>query len=112
MPPSSPNRGPHASYVTKGQKWSERQGCRYEAVVSNDVCKCDFIGEPWALLRPNEQVFDGSGGCVKGTRALNLEVLSCAVRSAFKAGVSPSRIVRHFGLSQSDVRKALASDAK
>jgi hypothetical protein len=32
-----------------------------------------------------------------------------AVRAAFKAGVKPSRIARQFGLSQSDVRKALAS---
>lgn len=31
-----------------------------------------------------------------------------AVRAAFKAGVSPSRIARQFGLSQSDVRKVLA----
>jgi DNA invertase Pin-like site-specific DNA recombinase len=33
-----------------------------------------------------------------------------AVRAAFKAGVTPSRIARQFGLSQSDVRKALATD--
>jgi transposase-like protein len=33
-----------------------------------------------------------------------------AVRAAFKAGISPSKIARQFGLSQSDVRKALASD--
>ena len=32
-----------------------------------------------------------------------------AVRAAFKAGVTPSRIARQFGLSQSQVRKALAS---
>ena len=32
-----------------------------------------------------------------------------AVRSAFKAGVTLSRIARQFGLSQSDVRRALAS---
>jgi hypothetical protein len=30
-----------------------------------------------------------------------------AVRAAFKAGVTPSRIARQFGLSQADVRKAL-----
>jgi hypothetical protein len=34
-----------------------------------------------------------------------------AVRAAFKAGIKPSRIARQFGLSQSDVRKALAMDA-
>jgi hypothetical protein len=32
-----------------------------------------------------------------------------AVRAAFKVGVKPSQIARQFGLSQSDVRKALAS---
>ena len=32
------------------------------------------------------------------------------VRAAFKAGITPSPIARQFGLSQSDVRKALASD--
>jgi hypothetical protein len=34
-----------------------------------------------------------------------------AVRAAFKAGVKPSQIARQFGISQSDVRKALSSDA-
>jgi hypothetical protein len=33
-----------------------------------------------------------------------------AVRAAFKAGVTPSRIARQFGIFQSNVRKALASD--
>jgi predicted DNA-binding protein (UPF0251 family) len=33
-----------------------------------------------------------------------------AVRAAFKAGVTLSQIARQFGVSQSDVRKALASD--
>jgi hypothetical protein len=32
-----------------------------------------------------------------------------AVRASFKAGITPSRIARQFGLSQSDVRKVLAS---
>jgi hypothetical protein len=31
-----------------------------------------------------------------------------AVRASFKAGVRPSQIARQFGLSQSDVRRALA----
>jgi hypothetical protein len=34
-----------------------------------------------------------------------------AVRAAFKAGVTPSRIARQFGISQSDVRKALVSES-
>jgi hypothetical protein len=33
-----------------------------------------------------------------------------AVRAAFKAGITPSRIARQFGISQSNIRKALASD--
>jgi DNA invertase Pin-like site-specific DNA recombinase len=34
-----------------------------------------------------------------------------AVRAAFKAGITPARIARQFGLSRSNVRKALATDA-
>ena len=33
-----------------------------------------------------------------------------AVRAAFEAGITPSRIARQFGISQSNVQKALASD--
>ena len=33
-----------------------------------------------------------------------------AVRATFKAGITPSRIARQFGISQSDVRKVLASE--
>jgi hypothetical protein len=33
-----------------------------------------------------------------------------AVRAAFKAGVTPARIAREFGISKSDVQSALASD--
>jgi hypothetical protein len=35
-----------------------------------------------------------------------------AVRAAFKAGVTPNRIAREFGLSRSDVQRVLASNAK
>jgi len=33
-----------------------------------------------------------------------------AVRAAFKAGITPAKIAKQFGISQSDVRKVLASD--
>ena len=33
-----------------------------------------------------------------------------AVRAAFKAGITPARIARQFGISRSNVRKALATD--
>jgi hypothetical protein len=35
-----------------------------------------------------------------------------AVRAAFKAGVRPSAIARQFGISQSDVRQALATEGR
>jgi hypothetical protein len=35
-----------------------------------------------------------------------------AVRAAFKAGIAPPRIAREFGISQSEVRNVLASDAR
>ncbi len=35
-----------------------------------------------------------------------------AVRAAFKAGIAPPRIAREFGISQSEVRKVLTSDAR
>lgn len=34
-----------------------------------------------------------------------------AIRAAFKAGFTPSRIARQFRISKSDVKKALASDS-
>ena len=48
------------------------------------------------------------------TRSDNAELLLTrgqlnAVRAAFKAGITPSRIARQFGISLSNVRKALAS---
>jgi hypothetical protein len=33
-----------------------------------------------------------------------------AIRAAFKAGVTPFRIAKQFGVSQADVRKALSND--
>ena len=35
-----------------------------------------------------------------------------AVRAAFKAGVTPARIAREFGISRSDVQRTIAGDAK
>jgi hypothetical protein len=49
-------------------------------------------------------VRDGAGSLTTGK--LN------AVRAAFKAGVKPSAIARQFGISQSDVRKALATEGR
>ena len=66
-----------------------------------------------------EQKRRGKKHPAKISRARRVEVVPAvtltqgklnAVRAAFKAGVTPSRIARQFGISQSDVRKALASD--
>jgi hypothetical protein len=46
-----------------------------------------------------------------GARSLTTGKLN-AVRAAFKAGVKPSAIARQFGISQSDVRKALAQGTR
>ena len=35
-----------------------------------------------------------------------------ALRAAFQAGVKPSAIARQFGISQSDVKRALAGDRR
>jgi hypothetical protein len=50
--------------------------------------------------RRQEAAEDGAGSLTTGK--LN------AVRAAFKAGVKPPAIARQFGISQSDVRRALA----
>jgi hypothetical protein len=47
---------------------------------------------------------DGAGSLTTGK--LN------AVRAAFKAGIKPPAIARQFGISQSDVRRALAQVAR
>src|SRR6516165_6507961 len=66
-----------------------------------------------------EQKRRGKKDPAKISRARRVEVVPSvtltqgklnAVRAAFKAGVTPSRIARQFGISQSDIRKALASD--
>jgi hypothetical protein len=54
--------------------------------------------------RRQEAAQDGAGSLTTGK--LN------AVRAAFKAGVKPSAIARQFGISQSDVRKALAQGTR
>jgi hypothetical protein len=60
--------------------------------------------KPAADAKPQAPVKDGAGSLTLGK--LN------AVRAAFKAGVKPSAIARQFGISQSDVRKALAAEGQ
>ena len=55
---------------------------------------------PDARPQQRQEAEDGAGSLTAGKQN--------AVRAAFKAGVKPSAIARQFGISQSDVRKALA----
>ena len=55
--------------------------------------------------RPRRAVSHG------GAASLTIGKLN-AVRAAFRAGVKPSAIAREFGISQADVKRALAGDGK
>lgn len=57
-----------------------------------------------AKPRPRQAVAKDGTGLTTGK--LN------AVRAAFKAGVKPIAIARQFGISQSDIRKALATEGR
>jgi hypothetical protein len=63
--------------------------------------------KPVAAAKPQrrQEAAEGGAGSLT-TGKLN------AVRAAFKAGVKPSAIARQFGVSQSDVRKALAQGSR
>jgi len=56
--------------------------------------------------RPRAEAIAKDGTGLLTTGKLN------AVRAAFKAGVKPSAIARQFGISQSDIRKALATERR
>ena len=58
-----------------------------------------------AKLHRRQEAAEYGGGSLT-TGKLN------AVRAAFKAGVKPSAIARQFGISQSDVRRALAQGTR
>jgi hypothetical protein len=74
----------------------------FDRLVSAVVAEQKRRGRKSALLNEGKrQVETSSTSLTRGQ--IN------AVLSAFKAGITPSRIARQFGLSQSDVRKALAS---
>ena len=60
--------------------------------------------KPYANPQRRQEAAEGGAGSLT-TGKLN------AVLAAFKAGVKPSAIAKQFGVSQSDVRKALAINA-
>ena len=63
-------------------------------------------GKSRAAVQPSQKHrVQPVGGCLT-TGKLN------AVRAAFGAGIKPTQIARQFGLSDAEVRKALASDQK
>lgn len=70
-------------------------------------------------LLPTDQTTNRSSQTDKSSHGRHVEAATVsltrgqvnAVHAAFKAGITPSRIARQFGLSRSEVRKALATDA-
>jgi hypothetical protein len=60
--------------------------------------------------KPSEHISDKRRGETASTPLTRGQIN--AVHAAFKAGVTPARIARQFGLSQSAVRKALAADTR
>jgi hypothetical protein len=68
--------------------------------------------------RPTEVVTQNHRSIEKASSRKHVDVAAVtlspgklnAVRAAFKAGVTPARIARQFGISQMNVRKALASE--
>jgi predicted DNA-binding protein (UPF0251 family) len=68
-----------------------------------------------SALRPSEMTTKRSPPTAKRRQVEIAEVTLTrgqvnAIRASFKAGITPSRIARQFGVSQADVRKALATD--
>jgi DNA-binding NarL/FixJ family response regulator len=62
-------------------------------------------------LAPNTRRQRSHAAGEEGAGSLTTGKLN-AVVAAFKAGVKPSAIARQFGISQSDVRKALAAQGR
>jgi DNA-binding transcriptional regulator LsrR (DeoR family) len=63
------------------------------------------------VMRKQKRSFRSASPARRGFRVMaNIEELERALRAAFNAGITPARIARQFGISQSNVRKALATD--
>jgi DNA invertase Pin-like site-specific DNA recombinase len=73
----------------------------FEAVASEAERRGRLLRTPPSRTPPVE---DAGGLLTKGK--LN------AVRAAFKAGVKPAAIARQFGISQGDVKRALAAEGR
>jgi hypothetical protein len=73
-------------------------------------------GDSMQSSRPTEEVRKNHRSPEKASKQVDAAAVTLspgklnAVRAAFKAGVTPVRIARQFGISQMNVRKALASD--
>jgi hypothetical protein len=66
---------------------------------------------PIGMMEKASPAHRNQGVAVDRTNPLTASKVN-AVRSAFNAGVKPSTIARQFGISQSDVRRALAEDGR
>ena len=105
---------------------NSRHFLRQRSTRPSDAARCRRVWQqvPWTIPRREDR--GPRAGCGRSAkrnesskvRPAHVAVLSLtrgqvnAVRAAFKAGIAPSRIAREFGISQSEVRKVLASDAR
>jgi hypothetical protein len=73
-------------------------------------------GDSMQSSRPTEEVKKDRRSTEKASKQVDAAAVTLspgklnAVRAAFKAGITPVRIARQFGISRMNVRKALASD--
>src|SRR6266702_4080678 len=95
--PASQVSSPKAAAVDK----AKRRGKLPSSLAASDgpTPRSRKRNEP-SKGRPAHAVLSLTGGQVN------------AVRAAFNAGIAPPRIAREFGISQSEVRKVLTSDAR
>ncbi len=87
---------------------ARRRG-RLPASLSTDSQKSDRHARDIAQAKMRKKVFAPRS---RQSDAVLKQGQINAVRAAFKAGVKPATIARKFGISQSIVRKAIASDER
>ena len=87
-----------------------------DLLIAASVEEAKRRGRLPASIKPSPPVEPEGPSSSKDKRRAELTTISLtrgqvnAVRASFKAGITPSRIARQFGISQSEVRKVLASD--
>jgi len=104
---------PHALKQLDDSELVSLLGAAFEEAKRRDTLQPDLVAIAQGSWKPSLKSSQHSRAREKPSAALSLPRGQVnAVRAAFLAGVRPSRIAREFGISQADVRKVLASDAR